>query len=125
MNRAQAPGRFFALLMAGLAGPLLWALHLALVYLGQHVVCYTVAPAQAQTFLTWFISSVTVLWLLLLLIPLVQPAFFRQFVFARGLQSETGNFILWITKLMALLAIFAVFWQGVAVFFMADCAALR
>lgn len=125
MKRAQAPGQFFAFLLAGLAGPLLWAVHLVLVYLGQHVACYAVALSAAQTFVTWFVATVTAVILLLLVIPLVQPAFFRSLIFMENLKRETGDFILWTARLMALLAFFGVFWQGAAVFFLAECAALR
>ncbi|MAW82104.1 MAG: hypothetical protein CMI63_17845 [Parvularcula sp.] len=121
---SEAGEQFWRATLYSLFGPLLWTLHFALVYGGQHVAC--AAPVSAASaWITGGIIAATII----IAIPL-SVASFRADVLAKlfalsDSNVDTSRFLVRAMRLLSLLSLFGVIWAGAAAAFLPACPALR
>lgn len=121
MTRNGQPGSFFRTTLVSLGGPLIWSLHLALVYGGQHIACTTGTTARG---VYWWVIGISLLALALLLPFVFLPhRLLRRFT-PHHSSLRSAHFLAELMRLLAILATGAVLWLGLSVFFIPACAAL-
>jgi hypothetical protein len=118
------PERSVGTLLLSLAGPLIWALHFAVVYGIQHVACATLGGHRADFWIQTSVIVATVVALLSLLLIIVKPNVILRIDREGGMSQNTRALLLGIMRLLALLSFFGVLWAGVAVFFLPACGSL-
>lgn len=118
------PERSVGTLLLSLAGPLIWALHFAVVYGVQHVACATLGGNRADFWIQTSVIVATVVALLSLLLIIVKPDVVLRIDRNGGMSQNTQVLLLGIMRLLALLSFFGVLWAGVAAFFLPACGSL-
>ena len=122
MKNVATEGFWRATLFA-LLGPLVWSIHLGLIYLVQHVGCAVFG--RAANTIDALIILLTFAGILLLAIYRPSPRWTAKFFPAQRVGEAQAVFLTRVTQLLNLLAIIAVFWQGAVVLLLPTCAALR
>lgn len=118
------PERSVTTLLLSLAGPLIWALHFAVVYGIQHVACATLGGHRADFWIQTSVIVATVVALLALLLIIVKPNAVLRIDREGRMSQNTQALLLGIMRLLTLLSFFGVLWAGVAVFFLPACGSL-
>jgi hypothetical protein len=111
-------------LLLSLAGPLIWALHFAVVYGVQHVACATLGGHRADFWIHASVIIATVVALLALLVTIIKPNVVLRMDRDGGMSQNTRALLPGIMRLLALLSFFGVLWAGAAVFFLPACGSL-
>lgn len=116
---ADGPTRsLFRTGMLALAGPLIWAMHLLVIYGTHAVLCSRGMPGHYSGIV---IGSATLLALAVLAIV---PVWSRR-AEAFGSQGQTRSFLWNVMVLLAVLSAFAIAWAGSTAFFLSACLAMR
>jgi hypothetical protein len=129
MQAGEDPGSVASALVYLLAGPLIWAGHLFLVYAPQSVLCafrFTGIASVGPMLIQAVVVSVTVLAAAALLLTIWQPRATARLLRAAGfLDGESGAFMVSVMRLLSALSLAGVLWAGVTVFFLQACPQLR
>lgn len=116
---ARDSGNFWRATLAALVGPLVWALHLALVYGGQHLLC---ARGAAHNTVLWLVIISSIVAVMLLVPLLVASAPVLQRLLGGDQRPEpTQQFLLAIMRLLVLLSLAGIIWAGVAALLLPGC----
>ncbi|MGE0233033.1 MAG: hypothetical protein AB7O39_16070 [Flavobacteriaceae bacterium] len=103
------------------AGPIIWAIHLTLIYGGHTLLC---TPLQMREIAGPYVLAVTAAALLALGAFLLRPHFWAS---ACGLPPTTADRPQYdsLARLLATLGVVAVAWAGATAFFLSACVAAR
>lgn len=123
------PGPIAGALSYMLIGPMVWALHLLLVYTPQAMLCAFritgVAPIE-PLLIRAAVGAVSVAAAAALLAVLVRPrSIARPFRVGRVLEGDNGRFIVAVMRLLSGLSLAGVVWAGAAALVLDACAQLR
>jgi hypothetical protein len=118
------PEKSVTTFLLSLAGPLIWALHFAVVYGIQHVACATLGGQRADFWIQTSVIVATVVALLALLLIIVKPNAVLRIDREGGMPQNTQAFLLGILRLLALLSFYGVLGVGATVFFLPACGSL-
>ena len=129
MQQGEDPAGVAPALMFLLAGPLLWAGHLFLVYGLQSVLCAFRITGTASVE-PLVIETVIVLLTLAaagaLVLSIRQPQLTARFLRAAGLlHGENGAFMISVMRLLSALSLAGVLWAGASVLLLETCPQLR
>ncbi|WP_020158316.1 hypothetical protein [Methylobacter marinus] len=117
-------GKPLGALLIAMAGPLVWALHFAVVYGTQHVVCATLAGSRAAFWVYLAVFAATAVALPVLLLLIAKPGIARHTVRRGAVTKRAQAFLTGIMRLLALLSFFGVLWAGSAALLLPACASL-
>lgn len=115
----QAREPYVALTLVCLAGPLIWVLHFAVVYLAEGFVC--ARPAWPASWVAWIVGVATLslgaacLWLV------VDPDYWLNRAGADRVSMEVRRFLSQFTRWMAALSLLAMAWVGSGVLMVGAC----
>lgn len=123
-SKQPLPGeKFIALALLALAGPLIWVVHFAAVYIAQHAIC-VIFEDRAEFWVQLAIILVTAAALLALAVFALKPELLRHLDNEQDRPENTWLFFVNIMRLLALMSFFAVLWSGIALFFLPACSPL-
>lgn len=129
MRAGEDPGSVASALVYLLAGPLVWAGHLFLVYASQSVLCafrITGVASVDPVAILAVVAAVTVLAAAALLLMIWRPRDTARFLRAAGfLDGANGAFMMSVMRLLSTLALAGVLWAGAAVLLLQACPQLR
>lgn len=129
MQAGEDPGSVASALIYLLAGPLVWAGHLFLVYAPQSVLCAFRITGIARVdpmLIQAVIVAVTVLAAAVLLLMMWQPRGTARFLRAAGfLDGENGTFMVSVMRLLSALSLAGALWAGATVLLLQACPQLR
>ena len=129
MQRGEDPAGVAPALIFMVAGPLLWAGHLLLVYTLQSMSCAFRITGTARV--DPFVVELAIIVLTLaaaaaLLLSIWQPrATARLLRAAAFLEGENGAFMVSVTRLLSALSLAGVLWAGATVLLLETCPQLR
>jgi hypothetical protein len=112
--------KFIGIALLSLAGPFIWVLHFAVVYVVQHAACVTLGN-RADFWVSASIIAITVVALSVLLVLIVKPDVLQRLDRDQIRQETTKTFFSGMMRLMALLSFFGVLWVGITLFFLPAC----
>lgn len=119
---------FFAkpigILLITLIGILIWALHFAVVYGVQHIVCTAFAGEHSGFWIKTVIIVTTIIALLVLLLPILKPKIMLPMSRFEALPQDTQAFLIGMMQLLALLSCFGVLWGGSTALLLPACGSL-
>jgi hypothetical protein len=129
MQRGEDPAGVAPALIFLLAGPLLWAGHLFLVYALQSVLCafrITGTASVGPLVIEIVIVLLTLAAAGAQLLSIWQPQGTARVLRAAGfLQGENGAFMVSVMRLLSALSLAGVLWAGATVLFLETCPQLR
>lgn len=123
-SKQPIPEKSVGTLLLSLTGPLIWALHFAVVYGVQHVGCAEPGEKHADFWIQASVIVATLVALLALLLIIAKPKLVHSINRDGEMSQNTQALLLSIMRLLALLSFFGVLWAGIAVFFLPACGVL-
>jgi hypothetical protein len=115
---------FAAVTVTCLFGPLVWALHLALLYGSQHVLCTTVAGDLRDRSFHWSVALLT-----LIFIAVLFRAIGSGRIIISGLRSDVDEhlslFLVYTMRWLSGLAIVGILWTALTLAFTTSCEPIR
>lgn len=109
---------FWGVTLWSLVGPLAWALHLALVYGVQHMVC--AVDGSHALVRPFVLGAGAVLVAALLPFALPSPPFSNR-LHNTGWPVSTQQFLLGVMRLLVLLSVVGILWASAGAFFLPGC----
>lgn len=129
MKAGNDPGPFAGAFLYFLAGPLIWAGHLFLVYAPQSALCafrVTRFAAVDPLLIRILVGAVTAIAATALVLALCLPEKSARLLRADGfLEGENGPFMIRVMRLLAALSLAGVLWAGAAALLADPCAQFR
>lgn len=118
MSKPSA-ARFLRQSLLGLLGPLVWSVHLAVVYGAAHIGCALDSPALVR----FIVGLATLLCLAILFVAVVMPGrLWRQaIVGGPELADDTRRFLAGMMRLLAVLSVLGIAWAGASIGFLTPC----
>ena len=113
-----ASRRIFSATAFSLFGPLIWALHLALVYGVHHVACRT---GGSETTIAGFILAATVAASLVLVAAALRPAWLATLLRAPPGDDPLRPFLDAVMRWLVVLSVAGIVWAGAATGFIGAC----
>ena len=128
MKAGDDPGPVAGVILYMLAGPLIWAAHLFLVYGPQSALCAFRVTGVAQVDV-WLVSAFTAVVSLLAVVPLIwllwRPKESARLFRADAFLDDDNAFQPVVMRVLAALSLAGVIWVGAAVLMLDACAQLR
>lgn len=116
------PGSTFGTVIYVLSGPLLWSLHLALVYVGHEIWCAPhVAPASAITGVPVFVVITTAACGGLIAWILLRPVYFARVLRSDQYPDAVATFLRGLMRGLAGLALAGILWAASAIALLTPC----
>lgn len=129
MQARDDPGSVAGALLYLVAGPLVWAGHLGLVYATQSVLCALAVTGVARVeplFIEILGGAITALAAAALVLAIRLPHHMARVLrAARFLDGENGTFMISVMRLLAALSLAGVLWAGSAIVLLDTCPQLR
>ena len=129
MKAGDDRGPVTSALLYLLAGPLVWAAHLFLVYAPQSALCAfrITRPVTIEPLLiTVYVAAVTALAAAVLVLALWRPGTTASLFRARRfLDGENGQFMISVMRLLSVLSLAGVLWAGATALLLDPCPQLR
>ncbi len=110
-----------------LTGPIIWAIHLTLVYGSQSSLCAFNAgeSATGRNVVVGIILAVTVLCIAATGYSAARPGFVHALIARASLPAEQAGFIVTVMRILAGLSILAMFYAGLGAVMLPACEQLR
>jgi hypothetical protein len=120
-SRGSAPSSrgIVATVLRCLAGPLIWALHFATIYSFQHAFCMADRPSEM------WVGLVVGLATAIAAIAATALTFATRFGAIWNAEHGVATFLDTVARWLTLLSVFGILLEGMAVFFVDACAAMR
>ena len=109
-----------------LLGPLVWSVHLLAIYAPQPTLCAALAAGALDgTAIRLFVLAATAVAVLILAVALWRPARIRRLLRAAGRGETELRFQDRVMRLLCLLSIVAIAWEGATALLLSPCLQLR